>query len=166
MVASKNIQKNDIEALLEQVYDPEIPVLSVMDMGIVRKVAFENGRWEIHITPTYSGCPAIDAIQSSIESVMEAHRIPHHIEITLSDTWTTDWMTPQAHQRLKEYGIAPPVGKAPGCGIRLFDAAPEVPCPQCESRHTHMIAEFSSTACKAMYQCDDCKETFDYFKCH
>lgn len=166
-------EEKKIWSLLEEVNDPEIPVLSVLDLGIVRKVTVIPGiasgeeGIEIFITPTYSGCPAMDMIRIDIKMYLLSHGYKN-VKVTevLSPAWTTDWMSDAGKQKLKEYGIAPPNPRQQVCDEKLFAAAEAVQCPHCSSYHTHRISEFGSTACKALYQCDDCKEPFDYFKCH
>ncbi len=171
MVAENKISTEKIWQILEQVTDPEIPVVSIVDLGIVRDVhliSFSTGggqeRAEIFITPTYSGCPAMDAIAVNIRMELVKHGV-NHIKITqqLSPAWTTDWMTEKGKAQLKAYGIAPPVGKV--IDRQLLEQL-KVQCPQCHSTNTKLLSEFGSTACKALYQCLDCKEPFDYFKCH
>jgi len=158
--------KEKILSILETVTDPEVPVLSVMDMGIIREVKEQNGNVEIMITPTYSGCPAMDAINVNIRMALATIGFKN-IKITqvLSPAWTTDWMTEAGKQKLKDYGIAPPTPKQQVCNDKLF-AEEAIQCPHCDSWHTHRVSEFGSTACKALYVCYDCKEPFDYFKCH
>ncbi len=159
-------KEKEIWELLFQVTDPEIPVLTVVDMGIIRKVAFDNNGPIITITPTYSGCPAMDMITVNIKSVLEDNGFPNAIvESVLSPAWTTDWITEEGRKKLKEYGIAPPEGSTEDKST-LFADEKKVECPHCESRNTKMVSQFGSTACKALYQCQDCKEPFDYFKCH
>ena len=154
--------------LLEEVNDPEVPVLSILDLGIVRDVrplptSPEGGGEigiEIIITPTYSGCPAMDAISMDIKMKLLEHGYKNFkITLTLSPAWTTDWMTENGKQKLQKYGIAPPKKMND-----LSNTNPE--CPQCKSDNTKLLSQFGSTACKALYQCQDCKEPFDYFKCH
>jgi ring-1,2-phenylacetyl-CoA epoxidase subunit PaaD len=153
--------------LLEEVYDPEVPVLSVIDLGIVRDIQVEGDECVITITPTYSGCPAMDMISMSIKMTLLSHGYKNvKIMQTLSPAWTTDWMTEEGKRKLKEYGIAPPNVKQQVCHQELFASDEAVQCPHCNSYHTHRISEFGSTACKSLFQCDDCKEPFDYFKCH
>jgi ring-1,2-phenylacetyl-CoA epoxidase subunit PaaD len=156
-----------IRGILEEVHDPEVPVLSVMDLGIVRDIQFNQDETEVIITPTYSGCPAMDVISISIKMILVSHGYKN-VKITqvLSPAWTTDWMTEEGKQKLAAYGIAPPNPKQQVCHDQLFAPHEAVQCPHCHSYHTHRISEFGSTACKALYQCDDCKEPFDYFKCH
>jgi ring-1,2-phenylacetyl-CoA epoxidase subunit PaaD len=161
-----------IWSILGTVVDPEVPVLTVLDLGIVRDVKFSNtplgdGGIEVIITPTYTGCPAMDMITMNIRLAL-AEQGYKQVKVTsvLSPAWTTDWMTEAGREKLKQYGIAPPNPKQQVCNDKLFAANEAVQCPQCNSYHTHRISEFGSTACKALYQCDDCKEPFDYFKCH
>lgn len=159
------ISVSDIWRLLEEVSDPEIPALNVVEMGIVRNVALHEGKLEVTITPTYSGCPAMRTIEEDIEEVLKEKFIGnYHIITALSPAWTTDWMTDEARQKLTKEGIAPPqIGSADKALImgRLRD----VKCPRCGSHDTHMISQFGSTACKSLYKCNDCLEPFDYFKC-
>lgn len=153
--------------LLEEVYDPEVPVLSVLDLGIVRDITIHEEEVKVYITPTYSGCPAMDVISMSIKMMLLSNGYKNVSVIqTLSPAWTTDWMTENGKQKLKEYGIAPPNVKQQVCSQELFAADEAVQCPRCHSYHTQRISEFGSTACKSLYQCQDCKEPFDYFKCH
>ena len=156
-----------IWSILETVADPEVPVLSVIDLGIVRDVKLNDDGVEVIITPTYSGCPAMDVISMNIRLALISHGYKNvKVKQVLSPAWTTDWMSEEGKQKLKEYGIAPPNPKQQVCNTDLFAPHEAVQCPHCSSYHTHRISEFGSTACKALYQCDDCKEPFDYFKCH
>lgn len=167
-MTTHQIDKRTIYAYLEGVKDPEIPVLSVIDMGIVRDIVLlDDDCLEIIITPTYSGCPAMDVISTNIR-IMLATLGFKKIKIiqSLSPAWTTDWMTESGKRKLTEYGIAPPNPKQQVCDDKLFAADEAVQCPQCESWHTHRVSEFGSTPCKSLFTCDACKEPFDYFKCH
>lgn len=156
---------------LGEVADPEIPVISVVDLGIVRDVRLEGETCVVTITPTYSGCPAMGVISESVSEALHAHGIEDvRIESRLSPAWTTDWMSAAGKAALKGYGIAPPVQQAIDisglhAGLRRR-AAPDVACPHCGSPHTQLTSEFGSTPCKALYKCLDCREPFDYFKCH
>ena len=156
---------------LAEVADPEIPVISVVDLGIVRAVRLEGDACVVTITPTYSGCPAMGVIADSVSAALRAHGIEDvRIESRLSPAWTTDWMSAAGKAALKGYGIAPPVQQAIDisglhAGIRRR-TAPDVACPHCGSAHTQLTSEFGSTPCKALYKCLDCREPFDYFKCH
>ena len=156
--------KQQILTILESVTDPEIPVLSIVDLGIVRDVDVDEKQIEIFITPTYSGCPAMDMIAMNIKLELLQQGLKN-IKITqqLSPAWTTDWMTEKGKQKLKEYGIAPPVGKVID---QDFLTSLKVECPRCHSKNTVLLSQFGSTSCKALFQCLDCKEPFDYFKCH
>lgn len=159
-IADKNAA---IWSILETVMDPEVPVLSVVDLGVIRAVAKDGQQITVTITPTYTGCPAMDMIAMQIRMALMAAGYEPTIKTILSPAWTTDWMTEKGKQQLKAYGIAPPIGKS-------IDAAYleelVVPCPQCQSTHTVLISQFGSTACKALFKCEECKEPFDYFKCH
>jgi ring-1,2-phenylacetyl-CoA epoxidase subunit PaaD len=160
------ISIESIRDILENIMDPEVPVLSVMDLGIVRNIKIDKADIEIIITPTYSGCPAMDMITTQIRLAMAEHGFPGaKVTTVLSPAWTTEWMTETGKQKLEEYGIAPPLAKQQVCKDELF-AEESIQCPHCHSWHTHRVSAFGSTACKALYQCDDCKEPFDYFKCH
>ena len=161
-----------IYALLETVKDPEIPVLSILDLGIVRRVEWkeeqpDQGRWKITITPTYSGCPAMDMIAMQIRmTFLGAGITAMEIATQLSPAWTTDWISEAGKQQLQAYGIAPP---HPVRTAALLDGAVDdrpVTCPQCGSTDTQRLSEFGSTPCKALFQCNCCKEPFDHFKCH
>ncbi len=156
-----------IYEILETVSDPEIPVLSILDLGIVREVKQDaaSGVVEVVITPTYSGCPAMDFIEVNIRAALEEAGISDaKITTTLSPAWTTDWLTESGKAKLKAYGIAPPVGSADK--LSLLGEKTEVECPHCGSTNTRLVSQFGSTACKALYQCKSCLEPFDYFKCH
>ena len=157
----------EIWSILGTVADPEVPVLSVIDLGIIRDVKLDNDEVEVIITPTYSGCPAMDVISINIRLALLSHGYNKvSVKQVLSPAWTTDWMTEEGKRKLKEFGIAPPNPRQQVCNNDLFAPDEAVQCPHCNSYHTHRISEFGSTACKALYQCDDCKEPFDYFKCH
>lgn len=162
-MVNNTIATNAIWKILETVKDPEVPVLSVVDLGVIRAVAVEEQQVIVTITPTYTGCPAMDMISMHIKMALNAAGYQTTIQTVLSPAWTTDWMTENGKQQLKAYGIAPPMGKS-------FDQAYLdnliVPCPQCNSTHTVLVSQFGSTACKALYKCEECKEPFDYFKCH
>ena len=163
MVNETVIEEKEIRAILETVVDPEVPVLTIYDLGIVRAIKINGEEIEVIITPTYSGCPAMDMIRDEIRASLTSHGVLNFsIEQVLSPAWTTDWMTDSGKQKLQEYGIAVPAKS--GCFLTAEDH-PES-CPHCHSTHIEMISRFGSTACKALYRCLDCKEPFDYFKCH
>ena len=146
------------------VVDPEIPVLTIADLGVLREVTVRDGDVEVAITPTYSGCPAMNMIALEIELALEREgfRRPK-IRTVLSPAWTTDWMSEDGRRKLREYGIAPPL---PSSSRRALFGVQEVACPQCGSKDTERISEFGSTSCKALWRCLSCREPFDYFKCH
>lgn len=150
-------------AVAAQVVDPEIPVVTVADLGILRSVELEGDVAIAKVTPTYSGCPAVLAIELAIETALLDAGFKAKIERVISPAWTTDWITDAGRQKLKAYGIAPPV-KASNSVRSLFGET-QVECPQCGSGETTKLSEFGSTACKALYRCDACLEPFDYFKC-
>lgn len=160
------ISKSVIYNLLEQVPDPEVPVLTVVDLGIIRGVNIENEQVEVIITPTYSGCPAMDMIAVNIRAVLQENGINDvSIKTVLSPAWTTDWMSENGKKKLKAYGIAPPIGATSDKRVLLGEER-FVCCPLCDSQNTKLISQFGSTACKSLFQCNDCLEPFDYFKCH
>jgi ring-1,2-phenylacetyl-CoA epoxidase subunit PaaD len=164
IVLSTDISK--VWEILELVHDPEVPVLTVLDLGIIRDVRKENGKMVVDITPTYTGCPAMDVIEMSIRSMLEDHGFRDIIvNQVLSPAWTTDWISENGKNKLREYGIAPPL-RSTGDKHALFSEERKIACPQCSSHNTELISQFGSTACKALYRCLDCKEPFDYFKCH
>ncbi len=170
-----SLSEAELWQILEEVKDPEVPVLSIIDLGIVRSVEVspplsrspgEGPGVRLIITPTYSGCPAMDVISMDIRlKLIEKGYRNVSIQQQLSPAWTTDWMTEEGKQKLKAFGIAPPNPKQQFCAEEMFHEE-AIQCPQCNSFHTQLISQFSSTACKAMYRCLDCKEAFDYFKCH
>lgn len=148
---------------LRQVPDPEIPVLSITDLGIVRDVVV-NEHITVMLAPTYSGCPATEVIEQSVVNTLEDRGFENiKIERTLSPPWTTDWISDEGREKLRKYGIAPPE-KAAGKRA-LLDSQRSIACPRCESQNTALVSEFGSTACKASYRCNECLEPFEYFKC-
>jgi ring-1,2-phenylacetyl-CoA epoxidase subunit PaaD len=150
-------------AAAADVVDPEIPVLTIADLGVLRDVKVENGVVEAVITPTYSGCPAMGVIALEVElALARAGFAAPKVTTVLSPAWTTDWMSAEGKAKLKAYGIAPPVA---GGGRRALFGDDAVQCPRCGSAKTEKISEFGSTACKALYRCRTCAEPFDYFKC-
>ncbi len=176
MITSEKISIKRIWQILEAISDPEIPIISIIELGIVRDVRLitEANREtiEIIITPTYSGCPAMDVIAMDIRMNLLQNEIKN-IKIThqLSPAWTTDWITKEGKDKLRSYGIAPPQTRSDGpehdrINKMLFTEELNIECPQCRSKSARLLSQFGSTACKALYQCNDCKEPFDYFKCH
>ncbi|MCF8450293.1 MAG: phenylacetate-CoA oxygenase subunit PaaJ [Taibaiella sp.] len=161
------ISREQIYEWLGQVTDPEVPALTILDLGIVRNVAITGNppQVKIMITPTYSGCPAMDVISLGIRMALVSRGIKSlTIEQQLSPAWTTDWMTEEGKRKLKEYGIAPPNRKA-FQSLGLFEEE-KVSCPRCNATDTELISQFGPTSCKALYKCLSCKEPFEYFKCH
>lgn len=159
----KFITVSHVRKLLDEVYDPEIPVITIGDLGILRNVFFENDVFVIMVTPTYSGCPAMDMISLAIRKKLLDHGVRNfNIRTQLSPAWTTDWMTEEGKRRLKQFGIVPPEGKA---GLEHLEEKRPA-CPNCGSVNTLLVNAFGSTACKALFRCGDCGEPFDYFKCH
>ncbi|TVQ65430.1 MAG: phenylacetate-CoA oxygenase subunit PaaJ [Balneolaceae bacterium] len=157
-----------IMSVLSEVNDPEIPVLNIVEMGIVRSVRIQHQRVTIRITPTYSGCPAMNVIENDIHKTLSEKGIETFDVVTdFSETWTTDWMTSEARQKLKEYGIAPP-GKSETDHdflTGLKNSQKIVPCPWCDSLETFLQSEFGSTACKSQHYCNGCDQPFEHFKC-
>ena len=138
--------------LLNTVPDPEIPVISVVELGVIREVKFENNSYTISITPTYSGCPAVKTFMDDIKTCLLENSIENfELKIVYSPSWTTEWMTDETKEKLRKYGIAPPSNI--------------VICPQCNSKNTTLISEFGATACKSLFKCVDCFEPFEFFKC-
>ncbi|WP_265518157.1 1,2-phenylacetyl-CoA epoxidase subunit PaaD [Nitratireductor luteus] len=145
------------------VVDPEIPVVTIEDLGILRSVEVDGDTAIARLTPTYTGCPAVLAIELAVEAALRDAGFEPRVERVVSPAWTTDWITPEGRQKLRDYGIAPPA-KASN-SIRALFGETEVACPRCGSGETARISEFGSTACKALYRCEACHEPFDYFKC-
>ena len=165
-VLASSVDAAFIRNILAEVYDPEVPVLNILDLGIVRDIHFDatTNLFTIVITPTYSGCPAMDTINMNIRFALIGKGVKNYvIKTELSPAWTTAWMTVAGKQKLKAYGIAPPFLSN---NNELFGTLQNIECPRCRSSNTEIISEFGSTACKSLYKCLDCKEPFDYFKCH
>ena len=155
---------NKLFEILETVSDPEIPVLSIMEMGVVRSAKLINDVVEVEITPTYSGCPAMDVIGDDIIKAFKNQGLEAKVKLILSPAWTTDWITPKGRMALEKYGIASPLNEEADKEALLGNKK-VVKCPQCGSLNTKLISQFGSTACKALFKCEDCLEPFDYFKC-
>ncbi len=158
------INTTKVWEILESVSDPEIPVLSIVDLGVVREVIALEDKVLVHITPTYSGCPAMNMIEMEIRAALLEKGINNDVKLVLSPAWTTDWMSEKGKQKLKAYGIAPPQDEDISIDT-LFGKPDQIECPHCNSKKTELISQFGSTACKALYRCKDCLEPFDYFKC-
>lgn len=158
-------EEADIYELLETVKDPEIPVLSVVDLGIVRNVEFLSpNKLKVTITPTYSGCPAMDTIEREISEILHEKGFETEVVTSISEAWTTDWISEKGRKNLEEYGIAPPAEATTDKSF-ITGSSKTVRCPRCKSEDTRLVSQFGSTACKALYKCNSCDETFDYFKC-
>ncbi len=150
--------------ILEKVSDPEIPVLSILEMGVVRYAVAKDKHVHVKITPTYSGCPAMDVIGDDISKALQESGYTSEIELVLAPAWTTDWITSKGRKALEDYGIAAPLEAEADKSV-LLEGKRLVQCTNCGSKNTKLISQFGSTACKAQFQCDDCQEPFDYFKC-
>ncbi len=163
-LADAGVLREQALRAVREVCDPEIPVLTITDLGVLRDVVVHDGRVEVVITPTYSGCPAMNMIQFEIEVALEKAGITGgRVRTVLNPAWTTDWMTDEGRRKLREYGVAPPQR---GGGRRALFGADLVECPNCGSANTRVLSEFGSTSCKALWRCEACREPFDYFKCH
>ncbi|EDM43590.1 ring-hydroxylation complex protein 3 [unidentified eubacterium SCB49] len=150
--------------ILEQVSDPEIPVLSVLDLGVIREAVEVDGVIKVKLTPTYSGCPAMDVIGDDLQAAFKPLGKTVEVDLILSPAWSTDWISEAGLQKMEAYGIARPLSETADKDV-LLNNAKKVVCPQCKSTNTHLVSQFGSTACKALFKCDDCQEPFDYFKC-
>nr|WP_315398645.1 1,2-phenylacetyl-CoA epoxidase subunit PaaD [uncultured Duganella sp.] len=175
--AAPVLRASQVWSWLAEVTDPEIPVISIVDLGIVRDVRVDGGVCTVTITPTYSGCPAMQVIAEAITDALHAHGVADvRLQNQLSPAWTTDWMSAAGKDKLSGYGIAPPAEQVIDIsGLRggpqaAISRRPQprlaIVCPNCGSRHTEITSQFGSTPCKALYKCLDCREPFDYFKCH
>jgi len=157
--------KEEVFSILSEIPDPEIPVVNIKDLGILRDVELNGDSCIVTITPTYSGCPAMKLIEDQIKSALQLYGVNEvQIKMVYSPAWTTDWISEEAKLKLLKYGISPPEKSSPDKGL-LTGKVKHPVCPQCKSTNTELISQFGSTACKALYRCNDCKEPFDYFKC-
>ena len=167
-VAARSVIVESAWAALRDVPDPELPIVSIVELGIVRGIDHVDGTLEVRVTPTYSGCPATAMIESGIREALRALDVGEvSIETRLSPPWTTDWIAPEAKDKLRAFGVAPPGVAAPRvdvAGISPLRRRADVACPRCGSSATSLVAQFGSTACKALYRCRACDEPFDYFK--
>ena len=151
--------------ILKEIPDPEIPVISIVDLGVIRKINITDNSVDIDITPTYSGCPAMKQMEDDIISTLKQKGIENiNLKMVYTPAWTTDWLSTDAKERLRKYGIAPPQESTSDKSF-ITGKTKEIKCPRCGSLHTEMVSQFGSTACKALYKCKDCLEPFDYFKC-
>jgi ring-1,2-phenylacetyl-CoA epoxidase subunit PaaD len=169
-MVNRELDKDEILSIISQVSDPEIPALSVIEMGMVRDVIIDGDAVQVVITPTYSGCPAMHQITSDIKKVLTENGITASIITRLSPPWTTDWMSEETLEKLRVSGIAPPRTKSspidPNNLFNIIKVPSNVQCPFCSSENTKILSEFGSTACKSFHFCNDCLQAFDYFKCH
>ena len=150
--------------ILEEVSDPEIPVLTVLDLGVIREAIEEDGMIKIKLTPTYSGCPAMDVIGDDLKAAFKKVGKEVTVDLVLSPAWSTDWISEDGLQKMEAYGIARPLSESADKDALLGDEK-LVKCTNCGSTNTHLVSQFGSTACKALFKCDECLEPFDYFKC-
>lgn len=164
MLATAPHIEHHLRTILETVSDPEIPVLSVLDLGVIREAVEKDGIVYVKLTPTYSGCPAMDVMADDIKAAFQKEGKEAKVTLVLSPAWSTDWISEAGKQKMEAYGIAAPL-EASADKEALLGEKKLVKCPQCGSTNTHMVSQFGSTACKALFQCDDCQEPFDYFKC-
>ena len=165
MVVMHSQEEVELLEILSTVTDPEIPVLTIDEMGILRDVTVEKDTVKVTITPTYSGCPAIDQITQDVNTALANNGYPNsEVLLALSPAWTTDWMSDESKQKLRDYGIAPPCRTSELNQLGEHELNFSAPCPQCRSLNTVVLSEFGSTACKALWKCQDCLEPFDYFK--
>lgn len=149
---------------LAEIPDPEVPVVSIVELGMIRDVTVDQGAVEVSVAPTYSGCPATEVIEHDISAKLEQHGVANvSVKRVLSPPWTTDWISEAGREKLKAYGIAPPTGSANRQSLMRGEQV--VPCPRCNSARTTLVSEFGSTACKASWKCEECLEPFEYFKC-
>lgn len=163
-----NMEK-ELYDIVNRVKDPEIPTISVVELGVVRNIELINGKVIVTITPTYSGCPALDVMRNDIAlELKESGYEDIEIKTVLSPAWTTDWLSDTAKQKLIESNIAPPITTANEYAnlLNVVDDSPPVPCPYCNNMNTKLVAEFGTTACKSLYLCNECSQPFDYFKPH
>ncbi|MBS1646788.1 MAG: phenylacetate-CoA oxygenase subunit PaaJ [Bacteroidetes bacterium] len=157
--------EQQIRSFLHEIPDPEIPVISLVDLGVVRKITILEDTVEVYLTPTYSGCPAMKQMEDDVVKTLTRKGVKQvNIHLVYTPAWTSDWLNEEAKEKLRKYGIAPPQESTNDKSF-LTGKTKQIKCPRCGSLHTQMISQFGSTACKALYQCSDCLEPFDYFKC-
>lgn len=158
--------KENIYSLLSEIPDPEIPVISIVELGVIRDVKFSDDKnIEVTITPTYSGCPAMKQMEDDVRSKLKDNGFETvKINTVYNPAWTSDWLSAEAKLKLQQYGIAPPEESTNDKSF-LTGKTKNITCPRCKSTNTHLVSQFGSTACKALYKCNDCLEAFDYFKC-
>jgi len=155
----------DIKKVISEIPDPEIPVISIKELGVLKEIFYKEETLKVVITPTYSGCPAMDRFQKDIIEKLELLKVKsYEIKMQFDPAWTTDWITVEGKEKLRDYGIAPPAHKTKDKNILLGNKQ-RIECPRCNTKETELVSQFSSTACKAMYRCTSCLEPFEYFKC-
>jgi ring-1,2-phenylacetyl-CoA epoxidase subunit PaaD len=165
MMTAAQLTREQVLAWLEEVKDPEIPVLSVVELGVVRDVLLGEDGVIVEMTPTYSGCPALHVMEEEITSTLRAHGVASvEVRVVFREPWTTDWMSAEAKEKLRAWGIAPPLPERAGDDLVPLRRRAVVPCPYCASHETTQKSEFGSTACKAIFVCNSCRQPFDYFK--
>lgn len=164
--SSITLTEDEIWAILNSIPDPEVPAISIVELGVIRKVLIEQNSVTVNITPTYSGCPATERFKQDIKDFLKINGIDNvNLVMQYSPAWTTNWISEEAKEKLRVYGIAPPIDGTEDKGF-LFQSGPKVvPCVNCNSENTELTSQFGSTACKALYKCKDCLEPFEYFKC-
>ena len=154
-----------IKKVISEIPDPEIPVITIKELGVLRNIFYKEDSLKVVITPTYSGCPAMDRFQKDIIEKLEDLKVTNYeIKMQFDPAWTTDWITEEAKAKLRDYGIAPPAHKTKDKNILLGNKQ-RIECPRCKTKETELVSQFGSTACKAMYRCISCLEPFEYFKC-
>ena len=155
----------EIKKVISEIPDPEIPVISIKELGVLKNIFYEEDSLKVVITPTYSGCPAMDRFQKDIIKKLEHLKVKNYeIKMQFDPAWTTDWITDEAKEKLRDYGIAPPTHKTKDKNSLLGNKQ-RIECPRCKTKETELVSQFGSTACKAMYRCTSCLEPFEYFKC-
>ncbi|MEO8762413.1 MAG: 1,2-phenylacetyl-CoA epoxidase subunit PaaD [Bacteroidia bacterium] len=161
----QNFNQETILSFLQEIPDPEIPVITIVELGVIRKINISENAVEVELSPTYSGCPAMKQMETDIVATLKKHGIENvSIKTVYTPAWTTDWISPDAKEKLRKYGIAPPQEHTTDKSF-ITGKTKQIKCPRCGSLHTEMVSQFGSTACKALYKCKDCLEPFDYFKC-
>ncbi len=159
------VSLEDIKKVISEIPDPEIPVISIKELGVLRNIFYEEDSLKVVITPTYSGCPAMDRFQKDIIEKLEQLKVKNYeIKMQFDPAWTTDWISDKAKEKLRDYGIAPPTHKTKDKNSLLGNKQ-RIECPRCKTKETELVSQFGSTACKAMYRCTSCLEPFEYFKC-
>ena len=159
--------EDEIRGILNEIPDPEVPAISIVELGVVRDIRITDNGVEVDITPTYSGCPALKTMEDDVRAKMQEHNIPVKIKTIFKPAWTTEWMSDETKEKLRAYGIAPPQ-KLNFANLHPFakDQSDPLACPFCSSTNTRLTSQFGSTACKALYFCDNCHQPFEHFKCH